>query len=47
MFKENWTNIPNTVAQIKRFFIGAKDQAPPEPATTNGSSKRATEAIAA
>jgi len=26
MFKENWTNIPNTVAQIKRFFIGSKDQ---------------------
>ena len=29
MFKENWTNIPNTVAQIKRFFIGSKDQMAP------------------
>jgi radical SAM superfamily enzyme YgiQ (UPF0313 family) len=26
MFKENWTNLPNTFAQIKRFFIGSKDQ---------------------
>ncbi len=26
MFKENWTNLPNTFAQIKRFFIGTKDQ---------------------
>jgi radical SAM superfamily enzyme YgiQ (UPF0313 family) len=26
MFKENWTNLPNTFAQIKRFFIGNKDQ---------------------
>ena len=25
-FKENWTNLPNTVAQVKRFFIGNKDQ---------------------
>ena len=33
MFKENWTNIPNTMAQIKRFFIGARDQ---EPAAANG-----------
>ncbi|MFN8446745.1 MAG: radical SAM protein [Caldilineaceae bacterium] len=29
--KENWTNLPNTFAQVKRFFIGSKDQeAPPE-----------------
>ena len=26
MFKENWTNLPKTVAQAKRFFIGNKDQ---------------------
>jgi radical SAM superfamily enzyme YgiQ (UPF0313 family) len=26
MFKENWTNLPGTFAQIKRFFIGSKDQ---------------------
>lgn len=25
-FKENWTNLPNTIAQAKRFFIGSKDQ---------------------
>jgi radical SAM superfamily enzyme YgiQ (UPF0313 family) len=25
-FKENWTNLPNTVAQMKRFFIGNGDQ---------------------
>ena len=30
MFKENWTNLPNTFAQIKRFFIGVKDQHPAE-----------------
>ena len=24
MFKENWTNLPGTFAQIKRFFIGAR-----------------------
>ncbi len=30
MFKENWTNLPGTFAQIKRFFIGSKDQAVPE-----------------
>jgi len=29
MFKENWTNLPNTFAQIKRFFIGARDQQAP------------------
>ena len=29
MFKENWTNLPGTFAQIKRFFIGAKDQEAP------------------
>jgi radical SAM superfamily enzyme YgiQ (UPF0313 family) len=26
MFKENWTNLPGTFSQIKRFFIGSKDQ---------------------
>jgi radical SAM superfamily enzyme YgiQ (UPF0313 family) len=25
-FKENWTNLPNTMAQVRRFFIGNKDQ---------------------
>ena len=29
-FKENWTNLPGTFAQIRRFFIGTKDQASPE-----------------
>jgi radical SAM superfamily enzyme YgiQ (UPF0313 family) len=29
LFKENWTNLPGTFAQIKRFFIGAKDQQAP------------------
>ena len=28
-FKENWTNLPGTFAQIKRFFIGSKDQMAP------------------
>ena len=28
-FKENWTNLPGTFAQIKRFFIGSKDQLAP------------------
>ena len=27
--KENWTNLPGTFAQIKRFFIGTKDQEVP------------------
>jgi hypothetical protein len=31
MFKENWTNLPATFAQVRRFFIGSNDQqAPPE-----------------
>ena len=29
MFKENWTNLPATLRQIKRFFIGSKDQTAP------------------
>jgi radical SAM superfamily enzyme YgiQ (UPF0313 family) len=29
MFKENWTNLPATFGQIKRFFIGSKDQLAP------------------
>ncbi|MEM7536953.1 MAG: radical SAM protein [Chloroflexota bacterium] len=29
-FKENWTNLPNTLAQMQRFFIGNKDQDAPE-----------------
>jgi radical SAM superfamily enzyme YgiQ (UPF0313 family) len=28
-FRENWTNLPGTFAQIKRFFIGTKDQEVP------------------
>ena len=28
-FKENWTNLPATFGQIKRFFIGSKDQMAP------------------
>ena len=39
MFKENWTNIPGTFRQIKRFFIGSKDQqAPPEKVELSGRS---------
>ncbi len=34
MFKENWTNIPGTLSQIKRFFIGNKDQMAPAEKTT-------------
>jgi len=26
MFKENWTNLPATFRQAKRFFLGNKDQ---------------------
>lgn len=26
LLKENWTNLPNTMAQVKRFFIGSKEQ---------------------
>ncbi len=33
MFKENWTNLPNTIAQMQRFFIGNKDQAGCRPRT--------------
>ena len=36
MMKDNWLNIPATIGQFKRFFVGAKDQqapnAPPEKA---------------
>jgi len=30
MFKENWTNLPGTFSQIRRFFIGNKDQHAPK-----------------
>lgn len=30
MFKENWTNLPHTFGQIRRFFIGNKDQHAPK-----------------
>jgi hypothetical protein len=26
MMKDNWLNIPGTIGQFKRFFLGAKDQ---------------------
>ena len=29
-FKENWTNLPKTMAQVRRFFIGSKDQSAPD-----------------
>ena len=35
-FKENWTNLPNTLAQVRRFFIGNKEQTAPAHAHTNG-----------
>jgi hypothetical protein len=42
MFKENWTNLPNTLAQVKRFFIGSKDQT----ADAIGSSPQKQKALA-
>ncbi len=45
LFKENWTNLPNTLAQVKRFFIGSKSQQAPESSsnghTSNGRKGRA------
>jgi hypothetical protein len=32
MMKDNWLNLPGTVGQFKRFFLGAKDQSVPLPA---------------
>lgn len=28
-FRENWTNLPKTMAQVRRFFIGSQDQHAP------------------
>lgn len=39
--KENWTNLPNTFAQVKRFFIGNKDQSAPAEDAIGGSTKKA------
>ncbi len=41
MMKENWTNLPNTFAQIKRFFIGNKDQHAVAEDAIGGSTKKA------
>jgi radical SAM superfamily enzyme YgiQ (UPF0313 family) len=35
-FKENWTNLPNTLAQVKRFFIGSGKQTADAVAHKNG-----------
>jgi len=35
-FKENWTNLPNTLAQVKRFFIGSEKQTADAVAHKNG-----------
>jgi hypothetical protein len=43
MFKENWTNLPGTFAQIKRFFIGAKDQEAPAEKVQKVAARRLTE----
>jgi hypothetical protein len=32
MMKDNWTNLPATIGQFKRFFVGAPDQNVPAPA---------------
>ena len=45
MFKENWTNLPNTFAQMKRFFIGNGDQNGPGE-DTSGTSTQAKVALA-
>ncbi|MCB9159014.1 MAG: radical SAM protein [Caldilineaceae bacterium] len=39
-FKENWTNLPNTFAQMKRFFIGNQDQEPAVQDAIGGSTKK-------
>lgn len=39
MFKENWTNLPNTFAQMKRFFIGNGDQSGPDEDTSSTSTQ--------
>lgn len=44
MFKENWTNLPNTFAQMKRFFIGNGDQNGPGE-DTSGTSTQAKVAL--
>jgi hypothetical protein len=28
--KDNWTNLPNTLSQFRRFFVGRKDQHAPQ-----------------
>ena len=40
MFKENWTNLPNTLAQVQRFFIGNKDQSTPQDAIGGAAKKQ-------
>ncbi|NJN83848.1 MAG: hypothetical protein HC802_17290 [Caldilineaceae bacterium] len=39
-FKENWTNLPNTIAQARRFFIGNRDQSKPVEDAIGGSTKK-------
>jgi len=39
--KENWTNLPNTFAQVQRFFIGNKDQHAVAEDASGGSTKKA------
>ncbi len=41
MMVENWTNLPNTFAQIKRFFIGNKDQSAAAKDAIGASAKKA------
>ena len=40
MFVENWTNLPNTLAQVRRFFIGNSDQSKPEDAIGGNTKKQ-------
>ena len=39
-FRENWTNLPNTLTQVRRFFIGNKGQGAPEAHTTGHDGER-------
>lgn len=39
--KENWTNLPNTFAQMRRFFVGNKDQNAVAEDAIGGSTKKA------
>jgi hypothetical protein len=38
-FKENWTNLPNTMSQVRRFFIGNGDQSAAIPQKTSTSER--------